>query len=82
MFIRQMKTEKEGGRGKSSVHKTDKKPKKKEVEGKVVFIRRMKTEKKEVEGKVVFIRQMKTEKEGGRGKSGVHKADENRKRRR
>jgi len=25
---------------------------------------------------------MKTEKEGGRGKSGVHKADENRKRRR
>ncbi|WP_249879259.1 hypothetical protein [Niallia circulans] len=27
----------------------------------------------------MFIRQMKTEKEGGRGKSGVHKADENRK---
>jgi hypothetical protein len=37
----------------------------------------MKTEKKEVEGKVVFIRRMKTEKEGGRGKSGVHKQDEN-----
>jgi hypothetical protein len=41
-----MKTEKEGGRGKSSVHKTDKKPKKKGVEGKVVFIRQIKNRKR------------------------------------
>lgn len=46
-----MKTEKEGGRGKSGVHKADENRKGEEAEWKAVFIRQMKAEKEGGRGK-------------------------------